>query len=215
MAAHAGSETKRTDLIEVFAAVLLALAAVATAWSSYQANRWNGEQVKAGSRTNGLRIEAARAQGLSQAETQVDVATFIAWSDAYATGDRELQQFYETRFRDEFKPAFDAWLATKPFDEPKAPLTPFKMPEYQPASKIEAARLDAVSVASSEVVQRNVQRSANYVLAVVLFAVSLFFAGVSTKLDSRRLRVALLAVGWMVLVGTVVWLASFPVELSV
>ena len=46
--------------VEIVATVLLALAAVATAWSSYQANRWNGEQAKAAARVNALRIEAAR-----------------------------------------------------------------------------------------------------------------------------------------------------------
>ena len=61
---------------------LLVVAALGTSWSSYQATRWNGEQAKAASRTNAIRIDAARAQGLSQAQSQVDVATFIAWADA-------------------------------------------------------------------------------------------------------------------------------------
>ena len=202
-------------MIEIFATVLLALAAVATAWSGYQANRWSGEQVKAGSRTNALRIEAARAQGLSEAETQVDVATFVQWVDAYAGENELLQDFYETRFRPDFKPAFDAWIATDPFQNPDAPLTPFRLPEYQPASRAAAARLDAAAAASSEEVQRNIQRSANYVLAVVLFAVTLFFAGISTKLHTPHLRIVLLTAGWVVLIGTVVWLATFPVSISV
>jgi hypothetical protein len=208
-------EPKRHNLIEIFATLLLALAAVGTAWSGYQANRWNGEQVKAGSRTNALRIDAARAQGLSEAETQVDVATYIEWVKAYAAEDEVLQDFFEARFREDFRPAFDAWLATDPFDNPDAPLTPFKMEEYQPASRTEAERLDAAAAASAEVVQRNLQRSANYVLAVVLFAVTLFFAGVSTKLPSRRMQVVLLTAGWTVFLGTVVWLATFPVSISV
>ena len=89
------------------------------------------------------------------------------------------------------------------------------MDEYQPASRTEAERLDAAAAASAEVVQRNLQRSANYVLAVVLFSVTLFFAGVSTKLPSRRMQVVLLTAGWAVFLGTVVWLATFPVSISV
>ena len=103
MADEAPDTPRKRDLVEIFATILLAVAAVATAWSGYQANRWNGEQVKAGSRTNLLRIEAARAQGLSEAETQVDVATFIQWVDAYATDDAVLQDFYVERFRPEFQ----------------------------------------------------------------------------------------------------------------
>src|SRR3954451_5624255 len=121
----------RRDWQEVVVTVLLVVAALGTSWSSYQATRWNGEQAKAASRTNAIRIEAARAQGLSQAQTQIDVATFIAWADADRTGDDQLADFYVARFRAEFQPAFEAWLATQPFTNPEAPATPFAMPAYQ------------------------------------------------------------------------------------
>jgi hypothetical protein len=206
---------KKHDPVEVFATVLLALAAVATAWSGYQANRWNGEQAKGGGRTNALRIEAARAQGQSQFEAQIDVATFLQWVDAQAHNEAGLQQFYETRFRPEFKPAFDAWIATNPYQDSAAPLTPFRLPEYQQASKAAAAQFDAAALASANEVLEDVQRSGNYVLAVVLFAVALFFAGISTKLHSPRLRAVMVAAGWVVFLGTVVWLATFPVSISV
>ncbi len=117
--------------VEIVATVLLALAAVATAWSSYQANRWNGEQAKAAARVNALRIEGARAQGLAQAQTQVDIAMFFQWVNATETDDPELADFYQDRFRPEFQPAFDAWLATDPLTNPDAPPTPFAMDEYQ------------------------------------------------------------------------------------
>ena len=64
-------------------------------------------------------------------------------------------------------------------------------------------------------VRRNIQRSANYVLAVVLFAVALFFAGMSAKLRGAGTRKALLVVGCLVFVGTAAWIATFPVILSV
>ena len=40
------SSERRRDWVEIGATVLLAVAAVATAWSSYEATRWNGEQAK-------------------------------------------------------------------------------------------------------------------------------------------------------------------------
>src|SRR5262249_20770823 len=82
------------ERLDVVAAVLVALATVATEWSGYQASRWNGEQAKASGRTNAIRIDAARAQGLAQAQTQVDVATFSSWADAYAHKDTLLADFY-------------------------------------------------------------------------------------------------------------------------
>jgi hypothetical protein len=204
-----------TDRRELVATVLLALAAVATAWSGYQATRWNGEQTKASSRTNAIRIDAARAQGLSEAQKEVDVATFIQWVDAYAHRETELTAFYERRFRPEFKPAFRAWLATEPLTNVNAPLTPFVMPQYRLAAEAEAERLDAEAEVSAAEVRRNIQRASNYVLGVVLFSVSLFFAGMSTKLATPRLRTLALATGCLVFVGTLVWIASSPISLGV
>jgi hypothetical protein len=211
----ATSSKPKRDRLEIVVTVLLSIAAVMTAWSSYQANRWTGEQAKAASRTNALRIQAARAQTLAQDETQVDVATFIQWVNASAAGDTTLQSFYVSRFRDEFKPAFDAWIATDPFANPDAPPTPFKLPQYRVASKLETTRLDAASEASSLEVAEDIQRSGNYVLAVVLFAAVLFFAGISTKLQSPQLRRVLVGVGCALFVAALVWLATFPVTLTV
>ena len=120
--------------------MLLVVAALATSWSSYQATRWNGEQAAAAGRTSAIRIEAARAQGLAQAQTQVDVATFIAWADAERRGEEKVAAFYVDRFRDEFRPAYDAWIATDPFTSPAAPPTPFAMDEYQLQARTDSRR---------------------------------------------------------------------------
>ena len=123
--------------------VLLAVATVATAWSGYQSTRWNGEQAKAGGRANALRIESAKAAGLANTQTEIDVATFTQWVNAYALQQTELADFYFKRFREEFRPAVDAWVATRPLKNPNAPLTPFAMPQYKLAARAEAERLEA------------------------------------------------------------------------
>jgi hypothetical protein len=209
------TQSQRRDLVEIGATVLLALAAVATAWSSYQATRWNGEQAKTASRVNKTRIEASRAADVANAQQQVDVATFMQWVDAYAHDDAVLMRFYRERFRAEFKPAFEAWLAGKPLRTEGAPPTPFVLPEYKLAAKAEAARLDASAEALSAQVRQDIQRASNYVLGVVLFAVALFFAGMSTKLGTRGLRIAMLVVGFAVFVGAAVWIATSPVSVAV
>ena len=203
------------DRVETIATLLLALAAVATAWSGYQAARWNGEQAKATSAVNKARIDAARAAALANAETEIDVATFAQWVDAYATNERRLAAFYFRRFRPEFRPAVNAWIATRPLRTPNAPLTPFAMPQYELEARAEADRLDRRAEALSAEVRRNIQRSTNYVLGVVLFAVALFFAGISTKLASRDARKVLLGCGCAVFVGAAAWIATFPVSVSV
>ena len=51
-------------------------------------------------------------------------------------------------------------------------------------------------------------------LGVVLFATSLFFAGISTKLRDGRQRFVVLGMGYIVFLGTLVWLATLPVEFT-
>jgi hypothetical protein len=201
--------------VEVIATVLLSVATVATAWSAYQANRWNGEATKATSRGNAARIESTRASGVVNRQVQIDVSLFTQFIDAFAQDQTELADFYRTRFRDEFKPAFEAWAATKPRTNPNAPLTPFELPQYRLAANEEAETLEAEADAFAAQARRNIQRSANYVLAVVLFASALFFAGMSTKLGTPRLRVVLLGLGCVVFLGALVWIATSPISVSV
>ena len=209
------TDAHRRDWVEVGATILLAFAAVATAWSSYQATRWNGEQAKASGKVNKTRIAAARASGLANAQQQVDVATFMQWVDSYARGEARLESFYRQRFRPEFTPAFNAWIATKPLKTKGAPLTPFSMPQYRLASREEASRLDQSAEELSAQVSRNIQRASNYVLGVVLFAVSLFFAGMSTKLTAPGLRKTMLVIGYVLFVGTAVWIATSPISVGI
>src|SRR5262249_35919723 len=107
-----GTTEARANRVQLLSTILLAVAAGTTAWCSYQASRWTAEYRAASGHTNAVRLEAARAQGLVEAEKQVDVATFTQWVDAYALQRRELADFYFRRFRNEFRPAVTAWFAT-------------------------------------------------------------------------------------------------------
>jgi hypothetical protein len=215
MASPADRSRPTGDWIELLVTVILVLAAVATSWSGYQAARWHGEQAADTSRTTALRLEAARSAARANAETEVDVATFIAWVDADRTGRDGLADIYEARFRPEFRTAFDAWTATRPFADPTAPATPFAMSEYTVASDVLAQQLDLESAASALEVSADIQRASNYVLTIVLYSVVLFFAGMSTKLQNRRLRVAMGLSALLLMIGTIAWTSTFPVSVSV
>ena len=201
--------------VDTTAAILLALAAVATAWSSYQASRWTGEQAQTFSAANAARVESTKEAQLANSQQQVDIELFMQWVDASLTGDDTLEQFYQARFRDEFRPAFRAWLATDPFNDESAPSSPFVMQEYVLASKQEAEALETKANATSELAKVYVQRATNYVLGVVLFAVALFFAGISIRMPRPGLRMGVLAVGVAVFLLAGAWIATFPISLSI
>ena len=199
-------------MVELFSTILLAVAAVATAWSTYQSTQWRGEQAVNTSKGTAARIESSEAATRAGQLTQIDIATFVQWTDAHLTADDELATFYRHRFRPEFEPAFDAWLATEPFTNPDAPLTPFAMPEYRISESVRSSELNAQAGQHSDDAESANQRADNYVLAVVMLASALFFAGISTKLHEERQREALLALGWLIFLGTAIWLGVSPVQ---
>jgi hypothetical protein len=212
-------ENERQDRIgprlELAATVLLAMAAVATAWAAYQSARWHGEQAKAQSASIAARVESTRTANVANRQAQIDVALFTQWVDAYARDETELAGFYRKRFRAEFRPAFVAWVATRPRTNRSAPLSPFAMPQYKLAATAQADRLETQAAGFSESVGRFIQRADNYALTVVLFAASLFFAGISTRLRSPTPRMVVLGLGYLLFLGGLIWIATFPVSLSV
>jgi len=208
-------EPARQHRVELLATILLAVAAVATAWSTFQSTRWRGEQTADYSKATAARIQSSEASTRAGQLTQVDIATFIQWVNASVAGDQKLADFYRRRFRAEFRPAFGAWLATHPRTNRSAPLTPFAMPQYRVAEAVKSQQLNTAAGTYADTAGTANQRSDNYVLAVVLFASSLFFAGISTKLRSLRQREVLLALGWAIFLGTAIWVATSPVSFSV
>jgi hypothetical protein len=200
--------------LELVSTVLLALAAVATAWAAYQARQWTGEQSGGYSRATTARLAENRESALANRQLQIDVATFSSWLDARAQHDTALADFYRQRFRAEFQPAFDAWLATAPFTNAKAPETPFAMPQYKLAAQAKADALEKTAAAASQDAKDANQHADNAMLAVVLFSISLFFAGISAKLHSARSRGVILGLGCAVFLGGLIWIATLPVQLT-
>jgi hypothetical protein len=210
-----GATPRHHHWIEFATTVLLAAAAVATAWSSYQAARWHGEQAEAQSASIAARVESTRTSNVANREVEIDVELFIQWIDAQAQGRTNLAGFYRRRFREEFEPAFEAWLATKPFQNQAAPLSPFATRQYRLTAIAEADRLEATATAASQDVKKYIQRADNYTLTVVLFATSLFFAGISTRLRDRTSRGAALAMGYVLFLGAALWVATLPITVAV
>jgi hypothetical protein len=88
------------------------------------------------------------------------------------------------------------------------------MPQYRLAASAEAERLETSAAAASERAKDANQRANNDMLGVVLFAMALFFAGLSAKLEAIRIRGALLGLGCLVFVAALTWIAALPVRLT-
>ena len=71
------AQERRSYRIDVVSTVLLAVAAVATAWTAAQVTRWRDTHSSHSTKSTVAHIEASRAFTRAGAETQVDIATFI------------------------------------------------------------------------------------------------------------------------------------------
>jgi hypothetical protein len=223
-----------SDRIELIATIALAVATVLTAWSAFQAGKWGGKQSIYFSEAGAARTESTRADTAGGQLVQIDVAMYIDWITAifndlesgaialepgepYAPTPGTVSGFLFLRFRPEFVPAVDAWLATNPVSNPDAPSTPFAMtapdgtPVYQVAERQEADALTLVADEKSALAREANQNGDNYVLTMVLFASVLFFAGVSSKLVRTRNRVIALGFGLVLLASGLVIVLSLPI----
>src|SRR5438067_4333993 len=106
----------RFEAIEIIEAVILALVAVATAWSGYQAAKWAGNRAEQYAEATRLRVTAEGLATLARQERMYDSDIFNSWLAAKLDGKDQAAEFFERRFRDEYRPAFTAWLNTESFN---------------------------------------------------------------------------------------------------
>jgi len=199
-------------LVEIIATILLAFATLATAWSGYQSARWGGVQASSYSQAGALRTESTRASTSAGQLMQIDIGLFTNWINAYSADDQPLLNFYQERFRNEFTPAFEAWLATDPANNPNAPKSPFTMPEYKVELQEEADRLASEAEKKfSEGSEAN-QTSDNYVLNTVFLASVLFLAGIQSRIKAIPMRLLLDLLALAILSYGLYNILTLPIE---
>jgi hypothetical protein len=177
-------------VLEIFEVFLLAVVAIATAWSGFQAAKWDGRQSLDYGTSNRLRFEADAASTAAGQELIADVNLFTAWLAAHEAGDEPLQTLYRKRMTPEYQVAFDAWVKTDPFNNPNAPVGPIEMPEYKSslAERAQHQNAEATRVFDEGTEARDTGEK--YVRNTVLFAMVLFLVAIAQRFKDRSLRTA-------------------------
>ena len=196
--------------IDTAVVIVLAVASLLAAWGGYQAGLWSSEKTTAITEAETKQIEATRATTIGYQEMQIDIAMELNWLRAMLADDTDLAAFYESRFSPHLTSAFAVWLATDPLTDADAPPNPFAMPEYQVPELQEAAVLDAAARQAFVEAESAGATGDAYVLATLLLAVVLFFAGVCTKIGWRPAQLALLGLAVLLLVYSVQTLGALP-----
>ena len=195
---------------EIVATVLLSVAALATAFSGYQASLWDGIQSSDYTQASSARVQASQKHQEANQYRLADLTVFEAYLKADADGDTELAEFYRDRFSPAFAVAYEAWTALDP-DDPDTPRSPLGMGEYQPQPDIDAAELNARADEKFESGEDANNISDAFTLATLLFAMTLFFAAISERFEHVPSRSVLLGLGGLALVVGAIVSAMQPV----
>ena len=206
-----GEQDQRSRWVEIACAVVLSLATMSTAWCAYQSTLWGGVQTFRLAAANKAGRESSAAALAALQTRAFDASMGISYMQAKHEGNDRQEKFLFDRFRPEMKKAVEAWLKTDPFNNPAAPLGPLRMAEYVQPELEEAKRQDELFVQELAAAQNANQTSDTYVLLTVLFASVLFFGGIAGTLDSRRLRLMILAISLALFVVTLIFLATMPI----
>ena len=178
--------------MEIVVVLILAMAALATAWSGYQASLWDGIQSSSYTQASGARTEGAQQRTAANQIRLADLSIFEGYIEARIEGNDDVANFYFDRFRPEFRTAYDAWIVLEPFENPQAPHSPMAMEEYQLPQDTEADRLEARADHLLAAGDDANTISDVYTLTTLLFAAVLFFAAISERFEYFPAQVILL-----------------------
>jgi hypothetical protein len=178
-----------TDLKQIIAAIILGIAATLTALAAYNAALSDGNALQ-GYTTSSLKLNDANAfYAQGNVAVASDQALFIQYAVAAQEGQTDLATYLTTLMRPEMQQAVDWWLATDealtPFDQIDG--NPYAVPDFE-----EAANLETEADASFQEGSDEDSKGDKFELAVVLFALALFFGGIATLFRKASVSTALL-----------------------
>jgi hypothetical protein len=200
----------RERWIEIAEAIVLAIVAVATAWSGYQAAKWDAQSVRYYHQASRLGVDSQGLTTMAGQDRLYDVTTFNGWLSAKTGGHDELARYYERRFRPEYAKAFAAWQKLDPLNNSSAPPDPILLPEYTNAN---AAQSETLAHQEEDAFDQGVnarEEGDEYVKITVLLATVLLLTALSQRFHVFGPRAAVVAVAFVLLAASLYSIAMLP-----
>jgi hypothetical protein len=139
-----------------------------------------------------------------------DASTFNAWFIAFTLNSPQKEAIAIRRFRPQFRVAFNAWMATDPLHNPKAPPGPTYMPQYKLPVQAQANALDNRADAKFDQGNQDGTTGDNFVRITVFLAAVLFLVGIGSSFKLYGVRYALIGFGAALLIVSIVLIAQQP-----
>jgi len=196
------NETK----LEVWTIVVLGLVSLVTAWAAFQSSLWSGVATERFARADARRTAGVVSIDTATGTVQEDRGLFVEYYKALFDKNMAVAGYIKGLMPKRLSDAVDQWE--------KAPnymsIGPFQ-PRFgyqQPGANDEKVQQDVSQAVNSARYASSI--GDRYNLAAVLFAASLFLAGISSTLRFLRFRVGLLVIATTIFVGTTVWMLTLP-----
>lgn len=190
---------------QVIAAILLGLAATFTAVSAYEAALLDGEALRGYTSSTRTLSDANAFYAQGNQTTAMDQQLFVAYATARHEADTELAEYLETLMRPELREGIAWWEgnedAVTPLDETDA--NPYQVEDFSEAYDLEQ---EASGIFKTAVRADN--QGDKFELSTVLFALTLFFGGISTVFHRQGVSRALLGISTVTLITGVVQLTT-------
>jgi hypothetical protein len=207
---HKSPRDRRVQWVEILEAIVLAIVAVATAWSGYQAAKWDALSARNYNFSSRTTVRAQGKATLAGQDRLYDITNFNGWVAAHVAGNQKLADYFERRFRPEYAAAFAVWIKLDPFNNPNAPPGPIFMPEYTNANARESAKLGEEAEHYFEVGVKARETGDDYVKITVLLATVLLLTALSQRFETFGPRVAVVAVAAIILAASLYSIVTFP-----
>src|SRR5215213_11430857 len=94
------------EVVEIIEVLVLALAAIATAWSGFQASQWDDREGLLYGQATTQRFAASAASTLGGQQLSADAAMFSSWLEARSAGNSDLEMVFVRRFTPDYRQAF-------------------------------------------------------------------------------------------------------------
>lgn len=208
------SEDERTRRIELMTAFLLSAAGLFSAWASYQATLWGGEQASHYARASAKVTEASRLSIVEGQLVGIDGLMFKSWLEAAADGDEARMLFFEKRFSPELNAVFRPWRARYPGDLHQysaAADAPNSFPRPVHEQGVAARALQRAADAEFAEGDSANAISDRYVATTVVLSLVLFLGGISASLSRPQVRWGLLMLAAVVGIGSAIVILRLPV----
>ena len=201
----AADADRRHGRAELFAAILLGIAGVLTAFCAYRAALTDGDALQGYTESTQQLTDSNQFYSQALSRSTRDQQLFSQFALESQTANEELVAYMLTLMDDNLRDAVLWWSEAVQKDETL--VSPFVDHPDNPYVNVDQAEATALEAQSNETYQEASdfdEEGDQYELAAVLFALTLFFAGIATLLKRMHATYVLLAVATVSSVGGLV-----------